>query len=47
MVYKINYLDNTSDFVTPHDFDDVEVINKNCWLLQAKMMCVMQFENHC
>ena len=24
--YKVNYLDNTSDFVSPDDFDDVEVI---------------------
>ena len=24
--YKVNYLDNTSDFVSPHDFDGVEVI---------------------
>ena len=34
--YKINYPDNTSDFVPPDDFDGVEgilehlVINKNC-----------------
>jgi len=26
MVYKVNYLDNTSDFVSPNDFDGVEVI---------------------
>ena len=24
--YKVNYLDNTSDFVSPDDFDGVEVI---------------------
>ena len=24
--YKVNYLENTSDFVSPDDFDDVEVI---------------------
>lgn len=26
MVYKINYLDNTSHFVSRDDFDGVEVI---------------------
>jgi len=26
MVYKVNYLDNNSDFVWPDDFDGVEVI---------------------
>ena len=26
IVYKVNYLDNTSDFVSRNDFDDVEVI---------------------
>ena len=31
MAHKVNYLDDTSDFVSPDDFDDdVEVINKNC-----------------
>ena len=24
--YKVNYLDDTSDFVSPDDFDGVEVI---------------------
>jgi hypothetical protein len=24
--YKVNYLENTSDFVSPDDFDDAEVI---------------------
>ena len=24
--YKVNYLDNTSDFVSPDDFDGVEVV---------------------
>ena len=24
--YKVNYLDNTSDFVSPDDFDGVKVI---------------------
>ena len=28
MVYKVNNLDNTSDFVSPDDFDGVEVILK-------------------
>jgi len=28
MVYKVDYLDNTSDFVSPDDFDGVEVILK-------------------
>ena len=26
MVYKVNYLDDISDFVSPIDFDDVEGI---------------------
>jgi len=26
MAYKVNYLDNTSDFVSPDDFDGVKVI---------------------
>jgi len=26
MAYKVNCLDNTSDFVSPDDFDGVEVI---------------------
>jgi len=26
MVYNFNYLDNTSDFASPDDFDGVEVI---------------------
>jgi len=26
MVYKVSYLDNTSDFVSPDDFDGVEAI---------------------
>jgi len=28
MAYKVNYLDNTSDFLSPYDFDGLEVILK-------------------
>ena len=30
--YKVNYLDNTSDFVSPDDFDGVEVILEQLWI---------------
>ena len=28
--YKVNYLDNTSDFVSPDDFDGT-IMNRNYW----------------
>jgi len=30
--YKVNYLDDTSDFLSADDFDGVEVILKPCTL---------------
>ena len=49
LVYKVNYLDKTSDFVSPDDFDDIQVTLEQLSIRATdyyKPRCVSYYAKH-